>query len=360
MNADTSTFTYDATTGSGNLWTETDTASNTGTGFLHAIGTAASSAAGGLELFATGSSGGTFTNSTAFEIENLTSATSGQNQPSPSSSLCGNIWNGANSLDCETWQLTYGTGTNPTYTLSAAHLGTTGNGTLSLPFKAVNFLTGGAGTTFSTGDWVINSTSMGASSFSTNLTISGGANAAGSTGGLTLQSGDQTGTGANTSGSTLLRGGNDASTSATSLAGNAIVEAGQATAGGKQGQVQIFHTYYVSAALSNAHEAVCGTTTAWYVAACTAAANNVVGEAETVGGTNTAILVGVQGGEYTLIFDGTPILGDVVCYPPSAGTTGEFHDNGTTACTLGESAGTVVANVSGSGAGATATVDMTR
>lgn len=139
MAADTSLFTYNATTGSVNLWTETDTASNTGTGFLHSIGTALSSTASGLQIFATGSSSGTFGNPVAFQNANLTAATSGQNQPSPEGELCGNIWNGASAQDCGTWQITYATGTNPAWTLKLTHSGSSGSGTVD--FSAANNLT---------------------------------------------------------------------------------------------------------------------------------------------------------------------------------------------------------------------------
>jgi len=192
----------------------------------------------------------------------------------------------------------------------------------------------------------------------TNLTFQGGLNTTSNNvyGSGTITGGTITG-GANagTAGNGICAGANDASTSASSSAGSCVIESGQATAGGKQGGIQLLISFTVSAALGAAHEAVCGTSTTNQVAACTAAQQNVVGEAETVGGTGTAIYVGVKG-NLTLVFDGTPVLGDVVCYPPTAGTTGEFHDNGTAACASSQFAGTVVANVSGTGAGATATV----
>ncbi len=58
MGSFTTTMTYGSSTGAGNMWTDTDTASNTGTGYVHAIQTAASSAAKPLSVTAGGASNG--------------------------------------------------------------------------------------------------------------------------------------------------------------------------------------------------------------------------------------------------------------------------------------------------------------
>jgi hypothetical protein len=108
-----------------------------------------------------------------------------------------------------------------------------------------------------------------------------------------------------------------------------------------------------------AHMLVCSSSaTAYTVVACPLGAANIVGEGETVGGSATQILVGYVG-EFTVVFDGTPVLGDVACGPPTGtGTIGLAHDNSVTACTLGTQIGTIIGDISGTGSGATATVAM--
>lgn len=352
MQAFTISRNWGAATGAGvNLITDTDTANNTGNGFLYSLGTAAGSAAGGMSLFATGSATNTFGNPFAQKIYNPTAATASQAQSSPKSEICGATWSGgtpANTPECFSWQVVPGSNSsNPTTSLSLVHeSGTTTVQSLNLPLA--NFTLQVAA--IAVGSSIVNTTNNGTT------TIQGGKDNTGASGNLIARGGSVSGgTGNVAAGIGTFSGGNDASTSATSSAGNAILEAGQATAGGVQGNTQVLEPYTVAAALSAAHEAVCGTTTKNQVAACTAAAQNVIGEAETVGGTGTAIYVGIVG-EFTLVFDGTPVIGDVVCYPPTAGTTGQFHDNGSSACASSPFAGTVVGDVSGSGAGATARV----
>jgi hypothetical protein len=83
---------------------------------------------------------------------------------------------------------------------------------------------------------------------------------------------------------------------------------------------------------------------------------NNVGIATTIGGTNAELYVASQGKVLTT-FDGTPVVGDVACAPPtSTGTVGLAHDNGKTACPAGQKLGVVTGQVSGTGSGATATV----
>lgn len=127
MGADTSTLTYNATTGAGvNLFTLTDTTNNTGTGNLFRVGTAAGSAASPMQLFATGSASGTFTNGVAEDITNVTAATSSQEQPSPIFQLSGNIWNGTvTTKDTVTSQITYSGATNPAVVWLLGHAGST-------------------------------------------------------------------------------------------------------------------------------------------------------------------------------------------------------------------------------------------
>jgi Pectate lyase superfamily protein len=237
------------------------------------------------------------------------------------------------------WNDIIGAGTNGTSTLTLVHSGT--SGATSISFPGLNF----------------NAGAIKALLAATNVTIQSGINSGATQGTFTATGGNVTGgSGAFSAGAANLTGGSNASTSGSSNAGDAVVEAGNSTAGGKQGHAKMLQSFTVASALSNAHEVVCMTTTAYQVAACPLAANNIVGEAETVGGTGTQIFVGTAG-QFTLIFDGTPVVGDVACGPPaSTGTIGFAHDNGSTACTAGEYTGVVIGDVSGTGSGATATV----
>jgi hypothetical protein len=160
---------------------------------------------------------------------------------------------------------------------------------------------------------------------------------------------------ASTAGMATFRG---SANSGSGASGNAVLEPGAQTGGGVQGTAAIAQSFTTASALAATFEAVSMTTTADQVGASALGSNTNVGIAQTVGGTAAQLYV-VSHGKTTARFDGTPVIGDVACYPPaSTGTAGLLHDNGTTACTLGESAGVVTGQVSGTGSGATATVEI--
>jgi hypothetical protein len=194
------------------------------------------------------------------------------------------------------------------------------------------------GTDFEAGAFIVNGTNTGMKSavFADNLTIQGGATSSSS----------------GTAGSTSIIGGGNTGTGS---AGLATMQAGPNTGTGPQGFANTQQSFTVAAALAATFEAVSMTATGDQVAASAAGSLTNVGIAQTVGGTGTQLYV-VTNGKTTARFDGTPVIGDVACYPLSGGTVGLLHDNGTTACTLGESAGIITGQVSGSGSGATATV----
>lgn len=157
-------------------------------------------------------------------------------------------------------------------------------------------------------------------------------------------------------GNGIVRGGNNSS--ATGTAGNGYLEAGAAsTSGGIQGKATVLQSYYTTAALSATFEVVYQTTSGDTVAASPLGNTYTnIGIAQTVGGTNTQLYVATSG-KTTTRFDGTPVIGDIACAPPtSTGTTGLAHDNGAAACPAGQKIGLVTGQVSGSGSGATATV----
>lgn len=159
-----------------------------------------------------------------------------------------------------------------------------------------------------------------------------------------------------TEGNGTVRGGNNSSSTGT--AGNGIVAAGAASnAAGVQGFAQVQQSFRTASALGATFEVVAPTTTGDQVAAATAGNTYTnIGVAQTVGGTNAQLYV-VTNGKTTTRFDGTPVIKDIACTPPtSTGTTGLAHDNGTAQCPPGQALGIITGQVSGSGSGATATV----
>jgi hypothetical protein len=168
-----------------------------------------------------------------------------------------------------------------------------------------------------------------------------------------LVEGGQNGSSSSALGNVMVEGGNNSGTGAS---GSAILQAGQGTGGGLQGIAYINQSFTVAAALSQTFEVVSMTTTANQVQAAPLGATNNIGITRSVGGTGTAIYVTTTG-QSTIRFDGTPVIGDLVCAPPSStGTAGLAHDNGATACAAGQKLGVVTSGVSGTGSGATATV----
>lgn len=184
----------------------------------------------------------------------------------------------------------------------------------------------------------------------TNFRASSAYTSSNTSGNVTFQGG-QSSSAASTLGGGFFSG---AANSGTGGGGFAILQAGSA-ASGLQGFADVQQSFITATALAATFEAVSITSTADQVAASSTGSVVNVGIAQTVGGTNTQLFV-VSHGKTTARFDGTPAVGDVACYPLTGGTTGLLHDNGSTACTLGESAGVVTGQVSGTGSGATATV----
>lgn len=157
-------------------------------------------------------------------------------------------------------------------------------------------------------------------------------------------------------GTLTLRGGNNSSSAQS--AGDAILEGGLATfssGNGVQGKARLNEAFTTATALSATFEVV-NISANDQVQAAPLGATAIVGIAQTVGGTTTAMYVASYG-KTTVRFDGTPVLGDYACAPPtSTGTIGLAHDNGTTPCTAGQKLGVITGQVSGTGSGSTATV----
>jgi hypothetical protein len=171
---------------------------------------------------------------------------------------------------------------------------------------------------------------------------------------VTIESGYD-GTTTSAIGALTLRGANNSNASGTSA--SSIFEPGAETGGGSQGTALMNESSTTASVLSATFEVVSQTTTADQVAATALGAlTGVVGIAQTAGGTATQLYVASYG-KTNVRFDGTPVIGDTACAPPpTTGTAGLAHDNGTTACTTSSLVGVVTGQVSGTGSGATATV----
>jgi hypothetical protein len=140
-----------------------------------------------------------------------------------------------------------------------------------------------------------------------------------------------------------------------SLADSAATSAQMQSAIGNGVYVAAQQSFITASALSNTYNVVSMTTTSGQVQASPPGAMNNIGIAQTVGG-DTQLYVQSYG-ESEVRFDGTPVVGDFACAPPTGtGTAGLAHDNGTTPCPVGQKLGVVTQQVSGSGSGATATV----
>lgn len=335
MNANVSSFLYNAATGAGvNMWTETDTANNTGTGFLHRIGTAAGSAASALSLFATGSSTNTFGNPFAEVISNPTAATASQAQSSPKWEICGRTWSGgtpADTPECFSWQVVPSSNvSNPTVSIALVHeSGTSGVQTLNFPLA--NFTMSIAA--IAVGSSIVNTTNNGVT------TIQGGKDNSGASANLVARGGAVAGgSSAVAAGGGLFEGGNDASTSATSSAGGVELLAGAAT-GATQGLQGLLATVpvYVKGA----------TVTQWNLE--TESAQMTVADAGAspgywlciaeVVGTNTVQCI--NDGETAVNASAAVTLGHTVCATTTAGKVTD--SGGTAACTLGTGVGVVMA-----------------
>jgi hypothetical protein len=136
--------------------------------------------------------------------------------------------------------------------------------------------------------------------------------------------------------------------------GLAYVQAGKNTGSGIQGFANIQQSFTIAAATTVGYVMQMTTTADRVVAAALGSTNNV-GVATTIGGTAAQLFVATEG-KITAVFDGTPVVGDYACAPPtSTGTIGLAHDGGTT-CPAGQKLGLITGQVSGTGSGATATV----
>jgi len=167
-----------------------------------------------------------------------------------------------------------------------------------------------------------------------------------------IYQGGQDASSASNLGPGVFRGANNGSTGA---AGNASLEAGANSSTGQQGFANMQQSYTI-AAVTTVGYVLSMTTTSDVVQVAPLAATNIVGVATTAGGSSAQIYA-ASNGKVLVKFDGTPVVGDFACGPPaSTGTAGQAHDNGSTACTAGQKLGVVTGQVSGTGAGATATV----
>jgi hypothetical protein len=171
------------------------------------------------------------------------------------------------------------------------------------------------------------------------------------TGGQAANSASAAGTGTFKGGSNIGVGGG----------GSALLQAGSSPSSGTQGFANVQQSFITASALAATFEVVSMTTTADEVSASGLGSANVVGIAQSVGGTNLQLFV-VSSGKTTVRFDGTPVIGDIACAPiPTSGTAGLAHDGGvatlTPCSTLGSlEIGVITGQVSGTGSGATATV----
>lgn len=167
---------------------------------------------------------------------------------------------------------------------------------------------------------------------------------------ITYQGGGDNGSGAG--GSATFRGAQNANSSA---AGSAFLQAGANTSTGLQGFASVQQSFTIAAATTVGWVMQMTTTADRVVAAALGATDNV-GIATSVGGTAAQLLV-ASSGKVLVVFDGTPVVGDLACAPPAAtGTIGLAHDNVLVACPAGQKLGVITGQVSGTGSGATATV----
>jgi hypothetical protein len=166
-------------------------------------------------------------------------------------------------------------------------------------------------------------------------------------------------------GGLVLQGSTNQSTGSSAKGGYAILVGGGLIAGtpnaaALEGAEQVASNYLKGSGVSAVGDVVCGTTTAYTVTDCTAGQLNAIGIAQTT--TNPIGVVAY--GKALVKFDGAVTLGDIACGPPtSTGTTGQAHDNGTSACpSTSSTIGIIVADAgsitSFSSGGNTATTAM--
>jgi Pectate lyase superfamily protein len=200
-----------------------ESAPSSGTGAILSAGTLATSTAFPFRAFVTGSATSTFGNQVALDVDNLTAATSSQNQSSPISQNCGNIWNGAATKDCFTQTATYAAGTNPAVTMTYGHSGSTGQVIYAWPGTPQFNLN----TVHITGGLVEGTTGSVAMTFQSGLDGAGTA-----IGAAAFRGGDITGGAtAINAGAVTLRGGNvNVNTNTGATAGSVTIQGGVCTA----------------------------------------------------------------------------------------------------------------------------------
>ena len=165
----------------------------------------------------------------------------------------------------------------------------------------------------------------------------------------TFKGGTQAAANTNGAGGGAIYQGNDNSNNGSSTKGGyAILRGGELTnatpnAAALEGVSQVGSGYLKGSAIAAVGDIVCGTTTAFTVTDCphSTIANNIIGIAS-----STSNPIGVVSYGLALVsLDGALTnIGDNVCM--STTTDGKGHDNGstTTACTLGETIGVIVAD----------------
>jgi Repeat of unknown function (DUF5907) len=140
MGSNQTALTYGNATGAGtNLFNITDTANNTGTGYLATDEVQSGSAALPL-LVGSEAATGTFTAPAApgagyagIDLFQLGAATSSANYNSPFLRLCGQYFSTGTTADCWTLQESLGTGGSPTSALALVHSGSAGALSVSFP-----------------------------------------------------------------------------------------------------------------------------------------------------------------------------------------------------------------------------------
>lgn len=308
-----------------------ESAASTGTGYLFSSGTLATSTAIPFRTFLTGGAAGTFGQNIGFETDNVTAATSSQAQPAPLFQDCGFSWSGAgaNTKDCLTQQLTFNANTtNPGWTYTFGHSGSTGNGTIDFTaaafFKAGGFNLNGAILTNATGSNTISIQPLSSTAATGKVNVEGGDVSGGNS--------------ASAAGGIFGRGGNDASTSTTSSAGGYEFIPGAAT-GATQGiqGIGFIGSVYIKGTTVTQWNLQCFSAS-MTIADCGASPGNWLGVAEKVN-TNTVQLASTN--QVTVNASAAVTLGHTVC---AGATAGQVTDSGgTTACALGSQVGVVAA-----------------
>jgi hypothetical protein len=161
-----------------------------------------------------------------------------------------------------------------------------------------------------------------------NTVLAGGQQTAsnnGAVGGVLEQGSDNSNAGTSaTAGYNILRGG--------------ILTAATPGAGALEGMTQVGAGAIKGSAIANVGDVVCGTTTSYTVTDCPTGAVNVLGIATS---TTNPIAYVSYGDALVKLDTALTALGDIICAPPTGGTAGLAHDNGSSPCTTSMYLGTV-------------------